>query len=373
VIEGLVPLLGRPSPGSALWELADGWKTKLGVSTSQEATYLQVALLQWERDHNLHPDLASRVELFVDEGAGTVLLMGGQVDCLGELLDHLDIRGRARVALGASGAHLRSPGAELVLHVGDHTILVPADRHTSLRRVDGAVVGYFFVATIIPFATEPTNAALPWSAALAGIGLCLAAGWWCHARLRAYGPTARQFNLRCAIVVALVLTASFSVTMRHPYTIDGDSNIIGLGLPLLSIVGAAYYGSSRRLRRQFVAGVIATCLTAIILFPDRVTVLAVAETLDWNLVLYFPVWFLIGRSLDRAQEEHAKDSERADSEAVLEAFHVGQEEVVSLVRRARDDARSQLAANVRHLNHDDADLVRLRLTEVDRRLELIAG
>ncbi len=97
VIEGLVPVLGRPQPGSALWELAEGWKGQLSASTTHEAKYLQVALLEWTRLHNAHPDLSGLVEMNVDEGHGTTLLSATQAAQLRHALDRLQLGGRVVV------------------------------------------------------------------------------------------------------------------------------------------------------------------------------------------------------------------------------------------------------------------------------------
>lgn len=370
-IEGLVPILGRPPPGSALWELADGWKTRLGRSTAREATYLQVALLEWARDHNRHPDLASRVELFFDEGIGTTLLTGNQVSCLRDAFEQRNLRGAVRVSLVGTGGILRTPGSVLVLRVGPEQIVVPADVQRTLRPLDGSVVGYLLVATIIPLSMPTTGADLPWTAALAGIGLCLGVGWWCHRRLMTFGPAARRTNAHGAIFTALAITVLLNLTIRRSISTTGDANIVNVGLPLLALILGAYWRDSTRAVIEIVAAVFATCGVSLLLFPGTVTLRGVILMLDWGFFLFFPVWLHIGLSLDGAQKEYAAVAVRDDADSVMDAFRRGQEEVVSLVRRARDDAQQQLDALLPRLPAPYVALAHTRLEDVDLRLQVI--
>lgn len=94
VMETLVPLLGRPSKGSALSLLAEGWKAHLSEPTSTEAVYLQSTLLEWERQHNRHPDLAGLVEVYIPLGEGTSLLTGSQAALLWRVLTVSNLAGR---------------------------------------------------------------------------------------------------------------------------------------------------------------------------------------------------------------------------------------------------------------------------------------
>ncbi len=138
VIEGLVPVLGRPEPGSALHRLAEGWKGQLSASTTQEAKYLQVALLEWERAHNAHPDLSGLVELRIDEGHGTTLLSAGQVARLRHALDGLRLR--RTVTVRSESPAERLPGEELRLKVNGTAVVVPADGRAAPPPLDLAAV-----------------------------------------------------------------------------------------------------------------------------------------------------------------------------------------------------------------------------------------
>jgi hypothetical protein len=63
-------------------EVADAWKHRLFQSTRTEAVYLDGALREWAQNHNRHPDLSTRIELYPAEGVGTTLLTGTQTAAL---------------------------------------------------------------------------------------------------------------------------------------------------------------------------------------------------------------------------------------------------------------------------------------------------
>ncbi len=187
-IEGVVPVLGPPEVGSALWRLANGWKARLAADTSAQATYLQVALLVWESAHNRHPDLSARVELYVGEGMGTVLLTGRQVGWLHGLLDQRNLRGTVTVGMTEETGATRSLGTAVTLRVGPRPLRVPADRAALVRPVDIAPVTYGLIgAELLPM-LSPTRGGLPLGVACVGIALCALAAWWSHRQLTRRGP-----------------------------------------------------------------------------------------------------------------------------------------------------------------------------------------
>ena len=176
VIEGLVPVLGRPGEGSALWRLADGWKARLAADTAAQAAYLQVVLLGWESAYNRHPDLSARVEIHLGEGAGTTILTGRQVAWLHAALDRCHLRGSVPVTLLGEGQGDRPPGAALDLDIGGLRLRVPADRaapsgpSTPARRLR-AHRGPTATAVVLP-----GRGRVPVAAAGAGIAVCADGG-----------------------------------------------------------------------------------------------------------------------------------------------------------------------------------------------------
>ncbi len=160
VIEGLVPVLGRPEGGSALWRLAGGWKSRLSASTAQEVTYLHVALLDWERAHNRHLDLSGLVRVHLDEGQVTTLLTALQAAQLFTALDGLELRGRVDVRLGGPEDG-RLPGSALRIDVGGRPVTVRADRRAAPPPLDPCAVTYFYIASLTLISLSPAFGAVP--------------------------------------------------------------------------------------------------------------------------------------------------------------------------------------------------------------------
>ncbi|MGH9278513.1 MAG: hypothetical protein ACRD12_10485 [Acidimicrobiales bacterium] len=371
-IEAVVPVLGRPRPGSALWQLAAGWKADLGASTMSEVTYLQVALLEWERRHNDHPDLASRVRLEPAEGTGTALLTRTQVGWLGASLDALDLRGWLRVTLagGTSGSGL--PGRAVRLRVGPHEVDVAEDAGARQRPVDPVPMAFVLIAaqclTMLP---SPLGYVPPtWVAA--AIAICLAAAYWTHRALLVRGPAARPAILVMTVAVAFVLTAINVLGLRVQENPDGFVIYGLIGLMLLSYgAGFYWYGLPRRL-----IALVAASAALSVLFSMWVAVGLrgnpfVARTVAVNLIFLFapfPTARQISISLGRAREAHLREAGEQERKVRMLAYREGQEAVVHLVQQARDDAYQQLASIGSALEPALADHVTRRLEEVDRRL-----
>ena len=368
VIEGLVPVLGRPGEGSALWRLADGWKTRLAADTATQAAYLQVVLLGWESAYNRHPDLAARVELHLGEGTGTTILTGRQVAWLHAALDRCQLRGTIRVTLAGEGAVDRPPGAGLDLEVGGRRLRVPADRAAAVRPVDTGPVTYALIAAQLLAVVLPGRGTVPVVGAGSGIAVCGIAAWWSHRLLLRRGPLARPAILRGAVVAALAVTFLTAPLVTEPVNADGDTSYIGLGLMLLAFIGGMYRdGLERRLVVMVGLAAVLVAGLVFVLTPgptnDRSLLCAVAYS-----VAIYPTCRHISRSLARATDRHIEATVEEDEQARAAAFVRGQESVVDLVRLARDDARRQLAAVAPRLEPALNELVSARLEEVDRRL-----
>ncbi len=373
-LEGVVPVLGRPAEGSALWRLADGWKARLAADTSAQAAYLQVALLGWESTHNRHPDLSARVELYLGEGMGTVLLTGRQTGSLHARLDELDLRGAVRVDLvEAASAATRPLGTPLDMLVDGCRIRVPADRTVLVRPVDIAPVTYGLIAAeVVPMMVPARGGMLPVAAGLA-IASCGAAAWWSHRQLARRGVAARSTVLVGAIVVALFLTALSNVFLTEAVSPEGDTFYNGIGLMLLALVGGVYLqGLSRRMAALLAGATVLVVVVMVALANGPPSVRSLVCALAFTLAP-FPTCWQIGRALARATVRDQEASVDRDLRVTAEAFSEGQESVLALVRLARDDARAQLAAVAVTLEPGLATLVSTRLEEVDQRLESLAG
>lgn len=373
VIQGLVPVLGRPPPGSALARLADGWKLQLGASTAQEARYLQVAVLEWERLHNAHPDLSGLVEVRVPAGQGTTLLSGPQAAQLGRLLDRLAPPGVVEISL-ADPATPRLPGQELRLHVGDRLLVVPADRRARPAVFDPAAVGYFYVGALVATWPLPAAGSVPAVPYAIGLLLCLAGGLASHRRTMRLGQRARRRVYVAAVLVATTLTL-LSTTATTPVGPDGQARMgFGVSLPLLAFIGGFYWRSLGPWRWLVPAAVAANVALGVVVFPVPAAVdlrTVVAATI-YNLFPFLPCLHL-DVALQRAADRHSTFVETADEGAERAAFLEGRESVIGLVHQARDDALHQLDALTPRLDPALAALAGARLEEVDRRLNTTAA
>ena len=370
-IEGLVPVLGRPLAGSALWQLADGWKTNLSASTAQEATYLQVALLEWERVHNGHPDLSGLVRLRVPEGQGTTLLSAAQARELHRALHGLDLRGRVVVGLAEPDA-ARLPGQALELRVNGRTILVPADERPDPPPFDPAAVAYLYVMilTLAGILPKIADAAVP--AALAGGALCALAGIYSHRRILTVGEKARPGVLKLAVAVATVLTL-LSGFAHAPFSADGDALPgYGTALLLLSFIGGYYWRSLGRWAVVVPLSAVVNVALGVLVFPvpSAVSGRIVLATVAATIYPFFACVHLAG-SLERATARHESSIQTIDEDAERAAFVDGSESVVGLVHQARDDAMRQLKVLEPELDARIAALAADRLEEVEQRLRTI--
>lgn len=367
-IEGLVPVLGRPAPGSALLRLADGWKSQLSTSTAQEARYLQVALLEWERLHNAHPDLSGLVRFQIGEGQGTTLLSVAQVRQLGQALDRLPLRGRVVVALeDVTGSHL--PGQQLRLEVGGHRVVIPADRRAAPAPMDPAAVAYYYVAILVAAWTLPPSGRVPLGPIAAGIALCIVAGLLSHRRAVARGKKARMGIFGAAVPISVVLTL-LCANPQAPLRPDGVPVLAhGAALVLLSFLGGYYWASLGRWRWLVPAGMTVNVVLALLLFPipsaldGRIVVIAVLGP----LFAFFPCLHL-SQTMENAAAAHARSVEAVDEGAERVAFREGRESVIGLVREAQEDARAQLTAAGSRLDAGLVELAAHRLEEVGQRL-----
>jgi hypothetical protein len=366
-----VPVLGRPEEGSALWRLADGWKTQLSASTAQEARYLQVALLEWERAHNRHPDLSALVRVHVDEGHGTTLLTAAQARQLALALDGLDLRGPVVVRLrDPDRAHL--PGQDVRLDVDGRPLLVPADRRASPAPIDPCAVTYFYMTSLVLVSLFRDFGAVPAPAVLAGLATCGAAGIVSHRRIVTHGERARLgvFGLAVGAATLLTLLNGFA---RSALGNEGEPILgFGTGLLLLSFLGGFYWRSLGRWRWAVPLAAAGNVVLGVLVLPvpSAITGRALVAGVLWGLFPYFPCRHL-SWALDRAGARHARSTRAVDEGAEEVAFVHGRESVLGLVRQARDDAFRQLQVLAPRLGPRIAEVAFRRLKEVERRLRSI--
>ena len=371
VIEGLVPVLGRPPAGSALWRLADGWKSQLRASTAQEAKYLQVAVLEWERVHNAHPDLSGLVDVQVAEGHGTTLLTAAQVQDLHRALEDRALHGLVHVArTDAATAHL--PGQALRLDVDGETIVIPADRRALPPTFDPAPIAYLYIGALVLAWLTPAGGTLPAPAVVAGLALCAAASLVSYRRTVGRGGRARLGVFAIAVAVGTALTA-LTYSAQTPVNEDGVAVMgFGVGVVLVSFVGGFYWNSLGPWRWAVPVAVAANVTVGLLVHPEpsAIDLRVVVASVLYNVFPFFPLRHL-AQALGRAARQHAVWVTTVDEEAEQAAFLEGRESVVGLVRQARQDALDQLTVLGRRLDNRLALLATDRLEEVERRLQTI--
>jgi hypothetical protein len=324
-------------------------------------------LLSWASAHNRHPDLASQVQVSLEEGAGTTILTSRQGAWLRAALDDQHLQGPVRVSL-AGTPQARMPGTALDLEVGGRQLRVPADRATTIRPVETGPVTYGLIAFQVLGFLPPGRGAVPVVAAGWAIAICAAAAWWSHRQVLTYGPRAREPILRAAIAASVALTILLCTQVTDPLTADGDTVYIGLGPMLLAYLGGMYgVGLSRRLGVLVGTAAVANIGLVLALSPGPVNLRSLLGSTGLS-VAPFAGCRHISRSLARATERHLQATVEADERARQTAFLEGQESVMALVRLARDDAWAQLARIAPDLDPNLSALVGARLEEVDRRL-----
>lgn len=369
-IEGVVPILGQPPSGSALWALADGWKMKLGHSTAGEATYLQVALRQWETTHNRHPDLMSDVHLLLPEGDGTVLLTGSQVADLSRSLTGLALHGPVSVRLADSTVSGRLPGGCLELAVGGQLVVISADARRPLRLLDPGPISFVYIAAFVARGAARNGEHIPVPAVAAGVAICLVTAWWSHVQLKNLGRAARPRIVYAALGVAAAYTTLASLTMRNLFSPEGDRFYgFSAGLLLIAFLAGTYHESlTRRARALAAIGAGMVCTIGWVLPGGHPTPKGIGLALSFALTPYLPCRRM-STELTRAAADHLAATTHEDRASVATGFAQGRAAVLDMVWRARDDANRQLEALGPRLEPERRSIAVARLEEVDQRLD----
>ncbi len=374
-IEGVVPLLGRPRPGSALWRLADGWKSDLGDSTRTEgavlgAAYLGDVVKQWEVDYNRHPDLSAPAFVHVSEGAGTTVLTGTQITAVYSLLDERFVPGAHAIELPSAQTRAQRPGRSFSIVIDGDRVVVRADRGRPFRDYDPGPAAFFVMALLAVGDVVQMHPPLPvWAGCLALYGV---AAVTTHQRLRRADRFARPGILVLASIAAVGMTTAMSLTARRTL------NPAGAGLfpmvPELNLLAILTGMYAKSVPKRFVALAGASALgvlaSAWLLHPG------VWRPNDFFLNLLWPLCALLSAlkfagELERAQRAYSRDFVARDAAEDNRSYERGRGLVIDLVRQARDDAYAQLASLEPELPRERLGAARAKLSEVDRRLARI--
>jgi hypothetical protein len=371
-IQGIVPLIGRPAADSALFELADGWKTELCAETrtvgrSLGAIYLDDAVKEWELRNNSHHDLSSLTRLTAAEGVGTILLTGTQPAELWTRLDALDMRGPHRVELTDPDTPQRPPGRPFRLQIGEYSVDVGADKRRPSYAIDPVAIAFVLMGLLA--LGDIVQMDVPLTMTVAAELLFLGAALFTHRAVKRLGSTARPMILLLASLVALTTALLFNATGRHEVSPSGQGLFsIVSQLDLLAIVAGMYRTTLKRRHLTLaIAAAGAVIASAWFLHSGPRHPGDVIVGLVWPMCALLSAWTfapLLSGALDR----HRDDLLTGETEVESAAFQRGRSAVLSLVRLALDDAVIGLRRAEPTLSPVIAALAWRQLSEVELRL-----
>lgn len=369
ILEGLLPTIGRPKPGTVLWEFAAAWKAKLAAATADHAAYLGQVVLEWAADHNRHPDLSGRVEAYQSEGVGTTILTAAQAIELRQLLDSAALQGQVAVGLENPIPTDQPPGGALRLVVNSQVMEVRGDPSRPPQPYDPGPATFIISAFLMLLDLTDYGVGVGIPAGLTGVSFSLLAAWWAHMRLRQFGMRARKSVMTAAVAVAVTYTAIATLGLRpNPSAAGFGQYAVVPGLDLLGLLGAMYWRYLKTPTRVLVlAG--ATVVVAIGVLPQS------PDTNPFRLMLV-AAWALpllasglsLADELVAAAQAYRQGLTAHTATAQSAAFRRGQLAVLDLVRQASQEAHERLDSLGDSLPSEVAGHARQQLGEVDRRL-----
>lgn len=368
-LEGVAPLLGRPAEGSALFELLDAWKQLLAADAAGQARYLGTEVSRWERRHNLHPDLASHVQVTLAEGDGTQLLSPLQVDRVHDALDGLDLRGG--VSLRVLPGRRTRPSDPLVLCTPTHRISLAADRRALGSTHYDLTAAQLMSASVMVASYGMRGAGdVPWRWwAAAGLAYPML-GVWTHRNMDPSMPDRHVLVVALSTTIGALYSIAGARAQRRTHS-DAGIAIYPFIAALEAPVGTLSFSwlwLSPRARVTTLAAIAFTACGAFALGrPPRSITSALFELL-WlasSLFDYAALPRLLHQEADEVSARLAAD-DHAEVEA---AYEHGRQDVLDLVRRAHDDARAQLDAARMQLDPEITGEVERRLAAVDDLLD----
>jgi hypothetical protein len=369
-IQSIAPLFGRPTPGSALHELVDGWKAALAEATQHRAAYLGTVLAAWQRSHNVHPDLQRRVDLDVAPGHGTVLLTARQAEALQRAVSAMNLRGQLPVRVSDPDAIRAAPGRRIDLLIGERLVPVPADADVPPRSPDFGPVGLAMAACMYARLAMPTAERVPVYVVAPLMATTAAAAAIAENRLRKRGSAAQDEVHAMALTIAGVATGLAARTARRPFKPSGGQNFpyySTLTIPMI-LYAFQHRDLSPRFRWLTPAGLAAIIGGGWILTPRPRQFGQFLLSLSWPLS-----GLVAGLKVSwefRADARRLADSLRTRERAAVDAaYDRGSASVIGLARAAYTDARAQLEDHRERLDPDLVEIAERRLQEVDRCLD----
>lgn len=339
--DSVVDLLARTDPLLRMHEAAPPafplahFKSRLAEKSSVGATYLQVALLRWQRAHNQSsPDLSADVEFRIRPGAGTLLLSPARAEHLDRALDQMRLSGEVSVATEGDGA----PGKEQVILIGDRRLTLPADPAPGAYPFYPVAVAFWWGAVVTLSQSAPAWEAVPLAATVPLAGVMVLTGWWVNRRSAAGLAVSPFWTLLAASGLGAV-QAVLSSWLARPDS--GRLPFMFFLLWLAPMLG--FYLRDLRIRQR--ALVLGCCIVGMV-----AGAVAMRVTFNWSepLAVLWPLAGVLAMSglrsvLDGEVDDLRARLERRHAAEVRAGFGRGRELVIELTADAVAELRGRAA------------------------------
>jgi hypothetical protein len=353
----------QPAPFAA-------WKAELAREHAARASYLMVALLQWERRHNQGHDLAADVVLRLAPGDGTLLLSASQVAFLYEVLERMGLRGATPVRV----VRAAGPGLQQVIDVAGHETVLPADSYPRIQRLHPIPVLFLFGALVSLQHTLPAFDAVAWWAIAPVVACALSAAWWFQRRVAGgLDPAPAQVIVAALLIGAADATLS-SAFFGHPVT--GGMLIRAPFLSPLTWVAPPIVFYGRELtpawRAATCAALAASIGAAAALAPALPTpagMLAIVPWLGSTLFVCVGLRSALLRDAGALRDQH----ERLHEQAVADGLRRGRRQVVETASHALGELARRFHQVAHTMSDDERAEVARRLHEACDRLRAVDG
>jgi hypothetical protein len=345
-----------------------GWKETLAAQTEGIATYLSLALHNWQLRHNDSPDLSADVTVEIRGDQGTVILSRRQATWLAESLELMHLRGTVRVQV-ADPERARIPNRHIAIVVNGEPMTIPPDPSAALEPFDvGPVVlvaqAAWFLGAAMPGQPESALGAV----AIPALGSLSLAAWSFRHKER-LGEVAHGPLIVGALGLGILQTALATATMRSPRAPSGLRRFPAAAALIGPCILASLYWSDLTKAYRVAAAALAgsSVLVGYALTPDSLRLTDVISEVIWPAsaaasAVRLPMTLRADAARLRASLREA-ESERLES-----AFNEGQQLVIRLVSGAHQRAQHALEENRAFLDPKMADEASQRLRQIARQL-----
>jgi len=350
--------------------MAGSFKAGVAQAARARATYLRDALLVWQSEHNLQPDLTRMVRFDVFPEHGTILLTEVQRSSLYAELEVLDLAGPVPVSV-VDVFEARRPGGARDLLVAGQLLALPSEAKAKSWTFDAIPVAMLME---VGWLIQPTGAhreEVPWSSTAVPLAIAGAATAWATRRVDRQGRTPPRMANAAAFVTASSYTLLATRTMRHTHTEAGISRfpwVMALqGYELVRTIASD--DLSRNERRIAGFGTAAIIALGWALSPPPRSGRALVAELGWVLALDVFAKRLQRGFVDEA-DEVARVVQSDDARQIADAYEQGRHRANATIGRALAAARQTLRTQAEGIAPDIVGEAERRLSEVQALLPI---